>query len=223
MTPMADREYLRIDYVARTGSGRIIDTTDPDVAADSDLAELEASGPIVVVPGEGHLFAPVEAAIDDADPGRTVAVTVDPEDAFGTVVPEELVTLEAEAVAPENREPGTTVQLGGRRAVVEDVGDGTVTVDFNHPLAGVTLEYEIEILERLEGTETRAAGLATTHGLREAAVDYDPEADALTLRLPDSSPSSDRDARKRAYLEDVRRLLGIASVTVIEAYGSDAD
>lgn len=212
------RPFLRIDYVARTGDGRVIDTTDPDVAADSDLAELDASGPVVVVPDEGHLFEPLEAAIRDAGPGTEIELTVGPEEAFGAAAPEELVTLDVAAVAPDNREPGTTIQLGGRRAVVEEVSEDTVTVDFSHPLAGVTLDYEIEVLDRLEGTEARAAGLATTHGLRETSADYDPESDTLTVRRSATEPDADRDTRTRAYVEDVRRLLDVGSVTVIDRY-----
>lgn len=210
--------YLRIRYVARTEHGRIIDTTDPDAAAESDLADVEASGPIVVVPGEGHLFEPLEAAIRDADIGEHLEVTVEPADAFGTVDPGNTATLSSEAVAPENREPGTTVDLGGRRTVVEDVSEETVTVDFNHPLAGIALEYEIEILDRIEGDEDRAAGLATTHGLRDVTVEYDQPGETLTVRYSVSDPNADRDSRLRAFVTDVRRLLEISSVRVIGNY-----
>jgi len=144
--PAPERPFLRIGYVARAGDGRVIDTTDPDVAADSELADLEASGPVVVVPGEGHLFDPLEEAIRDADPGTTVERTVEPADAFGAVDPDAMATIDEAAVAPERREPGETIELDGRRAAVEAVSDGEVTVDFNHPLAGLTLEYEVEVL-----------------------------------------------------------------------------
>ena len=217
--PAPERPFLRIDYVARSGDGRVIDTTDPEAAAGSDLDGLEASGPVVVVPGEGHLFEPLEAALRGAEAGATVEMTVDPEDAFGAADPDSMVTLEAEAIAPEHREPGETVELGGRRAAVEAVEEGTVTVDFGHPLAGIELEYEIEVLERLTDPEARAAGLAATHGLRDAAVEYDPDAGELTVRLSAPGPDADRDARTRAYLTDVRRLLDVPSVTVLQRYG----
>lgn len=210
--------YLRIEYIARTEHGRIIDTTDPDAAADSDLADVEASGPIVVVPGEGHLFEPLEAAIRDADIGERLEVTVEPADAFGAVDPGNTATVSSEAVAPENREPGTTVDLGGRQAVVEDVSEETVTVDFNHPLADITLEYEIEVLDRIDGIEERAAGLATTHGLRDVTVEYDQPEKTLTVRYSASDPDADRDSRLRAFVMDVRRLLEISSVRVTGNY-----
>ncbi|MDZ7850167.1 MAG: hypothetical protein U5K70_04930 [Halodesulfurarchaeum sp.] len=213
-----ERPFLRIDYVTRNGDGRIIDTTDPKVAADSDLAELEASGPVVVVPGEGHLFDPVEATIRNVDPGMNVEVTVDPEDAFGRVDPEAMTTVAKNTIAPEHRTAGKTVQFGGRRGVIEAVSSDTVTVDFNHPLSGIVLEYEIEVLERLEGVETRAEGLTATHGLRNASVDYDRPSKTLTLSFPPGDPDPDRDTRKRAYIAEVSRLLDIASVRVIERY-----
>ncbi len=216
--PETEGSYLRIDYVARTGDGRVIDTTEPDIAADSDLADLEASGPVVVVPGEGHLFEPLETAIRDAEPGTTIEMAVDPEDAFGTADPDKMATVDEEAVAPEHRNAGTTVQLGGRRGVIEEVSDDSITVDFNHPLAGLTLEYEIEVLERIDGIESRAAGLTATHGIPNASVDYDTTSGTLRLRLSSTEPNADRDTRKRSYIDDVRRLLDVASVRVIEDY-----
>lgn len=217
-TTPEERQYLKIKYVARTENGRIIDTTESDAAAESDLADVEASGPIIVVPGEGHLFEPLEAAIRDADIGEHLEVTVEPADAFGTADPGNTATVSSEAVAPENREPGTTVDLGGRRGVVEDVSEETVTVDFNHPLAGIALEYEIEVLDRIDGIENRAAGLATTHGLRDITVEYDQSEGTLTVRYSASEPDADRDSRLRAYLMDVRRLLEISSVRVNANY-----
>lgn len=216
--PETEGPYLRIDYVARTGDGRIIDTTDPDIAADSDLADLDASGPVVVVPGEGHLFEPLERAIRDADPGTTIEMTFEPEEAFGTADPEKMATIDEEAVAPEHRNAGTTVQLGGRRGVIEEVSDDTITVDFNHPLAGLTLAYEIEVLERIDGVESRAAGLTATHGIRDASVDYDAASETLTLRLSSTELNADRDTRKRSYIDDALRLFDVASVRVIEHY-----
>jgi FKBP-type peptidyl-prolyl cis-trans isomerase 2 len=210
--------YLRIEYVARTENGRIIDTTESDAAAESDLADVEASGPIVVVPGEGHLFEPLEAAIRDADIGERLEVTVEPADAFGTVDLGNTATVSSEAVAPENREPGTTVDLGGRQAVVEDVSEETVTADFNHPLADITLEYEIEVLDRIGGIKERAAGLATTHGLRDVTVEYEQPEKTLTVRYSAAEPDADRDSRLRAFVTDVRRLLEISSVRVIGNY-----
>lgn len=216
--PPVERSFLRIGYVARAGDGRVIDTTDPDVAADSELADLEASGPVAVVPGEGHLFDPLEAAIRDADPGTTVQMTVEPADAFGAVDPKATATVDEAAVAPEHREAGETIQLGGRRAVVEAVSDGEITVDFNHPLAGLTLEYEIEVLDRLEDPQRRAAGLAATHGLRDVSIEYEADPESVTVRYSESEPSADRDANRRAYVRDVRRLLGIGSVRVVGTY-----
>lgn len=212
------RPYLRIEYVARTGDGRVIDTSDPDAATESDLAGLEASGPIVVVPGEGHLFEPLEEALSDAEPGTRIEMAVEPAETFGTVDPEAMTTVDGALFGEDTPEAGATVRFDGRRATVHEVADGIVTLDFNHPLAGITLEYEIEVLDRLDGIEARARGLATTHGLRDVAVEYAADAGTVRLRRSVGSPDSDRDARTRAYVEDVRRLLDVASVEIVERY-----
>ena len=210
-----DGEFVRIEYTARTVAGdRVVDTTDPAVAADADLAGIAADGPIVVVLGEGHLFEPVEEAVREAGVGGSARVTVGPSNAFGKRDPQKVETVPVELVPSDRREAGREVSVAGRTCVIESVDDETATLDYNHALAGVTLEYEVSVLERVPEAD-RPAGLCSLHGL-DAGVSLTER--ELVVSLTAAEPSPERDRRRRAFVRDAKRLLPVDSVTVTETY-----
>jgi FKBP-type peptidyl-prolyl cis-trans isomerase SlyD len=76
---------------------------------------------------------------------------VQPEEGYGTVRQEAFLEIEKEKIPEDARQVGAQIQ--GRagngqvvRARVTEIKDQTVTLDFNHPLAGKTLYFEVKIL-----------------------------------------------------------------------------
>lgn len=210
-----DGEFVRIEYTARTAAGdRVVDTTDPSVAADADLAGIAADGPVVVVLGEGHLFEPVEEAVREAGVGGSATVTVDPTDAFGERDPRKVETVPVELVPSDRREAGREVSVAGRTCVIESVDEETATLDYNHALAGVALEYEVSVRGRVPEAD-RPAGLCALHGLDADVALSERE---LSVSVTATEPSAERDRSRRAFVRDANRLLPVDSVTVTETY-----
>ena len=88
--------------------------------------------------------------------GETRQVTIPPEEAYGHRAPEALQQVEVSAFASvPNMEVGGLVQGNGPQgpfiAKVAGITDTHVTLDLNHPLAGETLNFEIELVEN-QGT-----------------------------------------------------------------------
>ncbi|QAU14251.1 FKBP-type peptidylprolyl isomerase [Halorubrum sp. BOL3-1] len=210
-----DGEFVRIEYTARTAAGdRVVDTTDPAVATDADLAGIAADGPVVVVLGEGHLFEPVKEAVREAGVGGSATVTVEPSDAFGERDPRKVETVPVELVPSDRREAGREVSVAGRTCVIESVDEETATLDYNHALAGVTLEYEVSVSGRVPEAD-RPAGLCALHGLDADVTLSERE---LSVSVTATEPSAERDRRRRAFVRDAKRLLPVDSVTVAETY-----
>ncbi|CDK40393.1 peptidylprolyl isomerase [Halorubrum sp. AJ67] len=210
-----DGEFVRIEYTARTAAGdRVVDTTDPSVAADADLVGIEADGPMVVVLGEGHLFEPVEEAVREAGIGGSATVRVGPTEAFGERDPRKVETVPVGLVPPEKREAGRTVSVAGRDCVIELIDEETVTLDYNHSLAGVTLEYEVSVLERLPDGD-RAAGLCALHGLDADVTLSERE---LSIFVAGTEPSPELDRRLRAFVCDAKQLLPVDAITIDQTY-----
>ena len=87
-------------------------------------------------------------------PGEKKTVQIDPERAYGAINKEMIISVPKNMV-PENVEVGQT--LGGTLKngqevpfMVKEVTDSDILLDANHPLAGETLVFDIEVLEVIE-------------------------------------------------------------------------
>ena len=122
----------------------------------------ERGEPLAIMMGRGGLIAGVEAALLGKSVGDRFQVQVLPAEGYGVRrenavqrVPKKLFA------APERLRPGQTTTLstrdGGRPVTVLKVGMSVVDVDVNHPLAGKTLAFDIEMLDVREPTQDELA------------------------------------------------------------------
>ncbi len=174
---ISEGDVIKLDYTAYSvESDQLVDTTDPDVAEDEGVADEDQTfEPQVIAVGEGMLFEPVEDALIGLEAGDTATVTVPAEDAFGDEDPDQVRTVSADRIPEDDRYPGAHVELDGQHGFVETVIGGRARVDFNHPLAGEAIEYELEVLEILEDREELAHGLLGTYIDEELDIWFETE------------------------------------------------
>ncbi len=106
--------------------------------------------PLIFTHGRGQIIPGLEKALLGMKQGETKHVTVPPAEAYGAKDPQAMIEL------PKDRVPPDVVvgaQLTGRnqngqpvRAVVKEIKEKSVLLDFNHPLAGTTLIFDIKVL-----------------------------------------------------------------------------
>ena len=118
--------------------------------ADGQLIE-QAKDPLVYLHGGyGGIFAAVEKALEGKAVGDECKIRLTPEDAFGEY-DAELMRMEERDKFPaevnigmqfqgESGKPGESIVY-----TVTDIADGKVVVDGNHPLAGQTLLFTIDV------------------------------------------------------------------------------
>lgn len=107
--------------------------------------------PLVYDHGEGQILPALEEALGGMQVDEVKQVTLAPEEGYGQWTPEATQDVSLEAVPEDLREVGTllAVQDGqGNRlpARVYDVGDESVRLDLNHPLAGQNLHFEVRVV-----------------------------------------------------------------------------
>jgi FKBP-type peptidyl-prolyl cis-trans isomerase SlyD len=108
--------------------------------------------------GHDGLFKGLEDALEGKQKGQTVEVTLLPEQAYGARRETPLQRVPIKHLMPR-RKPrvGDVFQVntdsGARQVVIRKVGKFNVDVDTNHPLAGKTLRFEIDIEDVREATE----------------------------------------------------------------------
>ena len=117
------------------------------------IADKSAPGnPLEYIHGSGMLLPKFEGALEGKEPGDGFDFVLSPEDGYGTYDPRYLVELPKTAFAIDGqvREDllvvGRTIPMLNQagqvvQGTVNQITDSTVTMDFNHPMAGKTLHF----------------------------------------------------------------------------------
>jgi peptidylprolyl isomerase len=141
-------DFLLVNYTLKVKeSGETVDTTFDSVAKDAHIhREGAVFGPKFVVLGEGWLPKGLEESLVGLDPGTNKTVELSPEKGFGIRDPGKMRLVPLRRFKDQDYpSPGKEIVIDGRPAVVRAVGAGRVQVDYNHPLAGRTLIYDVSI------------------------------------------------------------------------------
>jgi peptidylprolyl isomerase len=120
---------------------------------DTVVETSQDRGPLEFKIGEGDVISGLEQGIIGMQVGDKKTLTISPEEAFGLPRDELMVDLNKGDI-PEGIKLAVGVHLNIQasdgqtfKVKVVDVKEDTVTLDANHPLAGVTLIFDVELIE----------------------------------------------------------------------------
>ncbi len=146
---MKPGDFVKVDYVGRIKeTGKIFDLTKEDVAKEEDVYNPKSNyGPVTLILGSGLLINGLDEAIQKMKVGAKEEVEIPPEKGFGKRK-ENLIKMISKSKFKDQEldpYPGAVINVGNMKGKILSVGGGRVKVDFNHPLAGKILKYDIEI------------------------------------------------------------------------------
>ena len=117
----------------------------------------EGRDPLTFLVGHQQMIPGFEEELMEAEKGERRTFTLEPERAYGEKIAEAVQQIPAEMFGDITPEPGMTLMSDvGPFNVVSVEGD-TVTVDFNHKLAGETLQFSVEVVDVRPATEEEIA------------------------------------------------------------------
>jgi len=161
--PIEKGDFILINYVGKVKeTNDVFDTTIEDVAKKERLyKESEIYEPKLVVVGEGWVLKALDESLLSFEVGKKDSVEIPPEKAFGNRDPEKvrMVPLRRLVAKGINPQLGMRVEVDGKLATVRIIGAGRVQLDFNPPLAGKTLIYEVTVEKKIEEKAERIAAL----------------------------------------------------------------
>lgn len=143
---IAEQSVVSIHYTLTNDAGETLDTSD-------------GREPLVYLHGAQNIIPGLESELTGKSVGDSFDVTIQPEEAYGTVNPELVQTVPHSAFeGVEKVEPGMQFQARGddgetQVITVTEVADSGVTVDGNHPLAGQVLNFSVRVEEIRAATE----------------------------------------------------------------------
>jgi FKBP-type peptidyl-prolyl cis-trans isomerase SlyD len=141
VSPMAaivsNGKVISLEYTLKLEDGEVVDTN-------------VGKAPLTYTQGANQIIPGVEAAVTGMEVGQAKQAVVPPTEGYGDPDPDAFHEVPKEKLPQEIR-VGT--QLHGKdsagreiRPIVSEIKDETVLLDFNHPLAGKTLYFDLKVV-----------------------------------------------------------------------------
>jgi len=116
--------------------------------------------PMTYQQGAHEIVPGLETALEGLAKGEKKRVVVKPDDGYGAVDPKALQEVKKSMIPEQARKVGAQLEAKGPDGqsmfpVVTAVNDETVTLDFNHPLAGKTLIFDVKVLDIRPGKQKK--------------------------------------------------------------------
>ncbi|MEM1686816.1 MAG: peptidylprolyl isomerase [Zestosphaera sp.] len=151
---MKKGDVVYIDYVGRIkDTNEIFDLTIEEIAKKEGIYNPNYTyKPIPIVVGFGFVIKGLDEEIEKMNEGEEKIVEVPPEKAFGKRDENLVKTFNLSDFKKQDVElkVGEFVNINGILGKVLSISGGRVVIDFNHPLAGKTLVYNIKIVKKVE-------------------------------------------------------------------------
>jgi len=128
----------------------------------SIVGDVKEKTPLNFKLGDGKILSSLEKELVGMQVNETRKIEIVPEDAYGEYNKELVLRVKEENFPPDiELVVGKAVQYQNRDGervnfMVNAIDGDTVTIDGNHPLAGLKLTYEVELLECLDKAPPRA-------------------------------------------------------------------
>ncbi len=184
-------DFVKVSYTGWV-EGDLIETTDEATAKKQGAHDKGRKyKPAVIVLGEGMVLPGLDKNMEGMIVGEKKTVELEAKDAFGerNIKLIQLVPLREFHKQKINPIPGMVFEVEGKPAKVQSVGSGRARVDFNHPLAGKKVKYEIKV-EASAKTEAEKIEYLLERAFREASLKYTTEGEGdkkkIFVDVPDN-------------------------------------
>jgi len=226
--PFKKGDFLIIEYVAKVKeTGEAFDTTLENIAKKERIyKEGEIYEPKLVVIGEGWVLKALDDSLPSLQLNKPKTIEIPPDKAFGPRDPEKLKMVPLRRL----RDKGITPQLGMRieyekkSATVRTVGAGRVQLDFNPPLAGKTLVYEVTARKKLRTNKEKMYALIHRRILLADITGFglDIEKTEVRIQVPEEAFYLEGlQLAKRGVVTDIQRFFPkITKIEFVETFKS---
>ncbi|MFA5516265.1 MAG: peptidylprolyl isomerase [Desulfuromonadales bacterium] len=150
MKKVKQGDRVKVNFTGKLDDGMIVDSSEDCGCEECDCEE---AAPVEFTMGEEEVIPGLEQALLGMAPGESKTVRIASDEAYGAHDEELVMVVDREEIPAEIApEVGQTLELTGEDGesflvTVTEVTDETVVLDGNHPLAGMDINYEIELVE----------------------------------------------------------------------------
>ena len=222
-------DFILIDYIAKVKeTSETFDTTIEETAKKERLyKEGEIYEPKLVVIGEGWVLKALDESLATMEIGKTTPVEIPPEKAFGERDPEKVKRVSLKHLTAKGITPtlGMRIEYDSKMATVRAAGAGRVLLDFNPPLAGKTLVYEVTVQKKLKTIKEKIATLIHRRisAVEETKFKFAAKEKTVNIEMPeDAFYLEGIQVAKRGIAMDIQKFFPkIITVKFIETFKAE--
>ena len=174
METVKEKDFVELEYTGKLEDDSVFDTTDAKIAKDNNIFEKDAEySPIVICVGEGQIIKGLDNGLVGKETEKGYTIKVSAEDAYGKKNIKLIQLIPTNKFLKQNIQPmpGLQVNIDGMMGLVKTVSGGRTLVDFNHPLSGKELNYDIKIKRVVKDDKEKISSiLKVSLGLKDADV-----------------------------------------------------
>ena len=212
MAIIKKHDFVEIEYTGRIREDNtIFDTTEEKTAKENNAYDEHSDyGPAVICVGENHLPKALEEQLIGKETGKDYRIEIAHEDAFGKKDAKliQMIPLNKFRQQKIDPFPGLQLNIDGMFGIVRTVSSGRCLVDFNHPLAGKDLAYEVKVKRVVEDDKDKLESLLKTLlRMKDAEVEVKDGSASITLKhdLPKEAQEEFRKIAERT-VPSVKKL-----------------
>ncbi|MEM2856735.1 MAG: FKBP-type peptidyl-prolyl cis-trans isomerase [Candidatus Nitrosocaldaceae archaeon] len=226
--PLEKGSLILVDYTTRIkDNGEMIESTIEEEAKKGNIHDPnKVYEPKVLAVGEGWILKGVDEVLLNANVGDNLTIEVPPAKAFGEWDQSKvkMIPLRRLGDKADDVKIGDAIEMDNKIGIIRFIGSGRVQIDFNHKLAGKTLEYKLNILKRLESDDEKIKSLIRRRiPIAEDKLKFKID-DSLDIEIPnDIALQEGLQIIKRGIANDILRYIpNIKKVRFIESYEKEA-
>lgn len=208
--PIKKHDFVEIEYTGQLKDGIVFDTTDEKTAKENNIHDPKAEyKPTIVCIGEQQIPEGLDEFLQGKETGQEYTVELLPEKAFGKKNAQKIRLIPLSAFKKQEimPQPGLQVNIDNEMGTILRVSGGRVLVDFNHPLAGKKVTYQIKPLRIITDTKEKVeAFMKTSLNLPGIKTEIKDNKAIITMPLELPPPAQEPIRKKLIELTQVKEV-----------------
>ncbi|SVB73823.1 uncharacterized protein METZ01_LOCUS226677, partial [marine metagenome] len=181
---------ILVDYVAKVkDTGKVFETTIEEEAKKHSLHDPNIKyQPKLISVGESWILKAVDEALEKTSVGDKKTIEVTPAKGFGERDPGKVrkIPLRKLGEDAEKVSIGDTIEVDDKKGLVRFIGAGRVQIDYNHPFAGKTILYDINVSKELKSDDEKTMGvLKRWIPVKDEKILFKKTGNILDITIPD--------------------------------------
>ena len=210
-------DFVTIEYVGKV-NGKIFDLTDEALAKKENVyREHVKYGPVTIIVGRSQLIRGIDKALEGKKEGETFDIEIQPEDGFGKKSSKLIKIVPASSFKSQkiNPMPGMQINVDGLIGNIISASSGRVIIDFNHPLAGKVLNYNVTVKKIIADKKHMIASVFDIYaGIASENLDIKEDSKKLTVHY--KSKAQLHEQLREVIISDIKKYIGFEEVDLKE-------